>query len=204
MKTSSALKGLAVGAMLGAAALLQDHAQAITRVHFVEYSDRVEMNVTGTFRTSDLTPSLTNQMETAPAGTNPNVGNIRSVTTTGNTVFNAYDSETGGSPSWGDGTFNSFTFQEATSSSGFKLFMSGIGRLLLPEDYSSGSEIESSATFQSKSFADLGIALGVSTFDYANGEQFIVSRKIASVPGPLPLFGAAAAFGYSRKLRKRI
>ena len=25
-----------------------------------------------------------------------------------------------------------------------------------------------------------------------------------SVPGPLPLFGAAAAFGYSRKLRKRI
>lgn len=26
----------------------------------------------------------------------------------------------------------------------------------------------------------------------------------ASVPGPLPLFGAAAAFGYSRKLKKRI
>ncbi|MEA5414695.1 hypothetical protein [Synechococcus sp. BA-132 BA5] len=25
-----------------------------------------------------------------------------------------------------------------------------------------------------------------------------------SVPGPLPLFGAAAAFGFSRKLRKRI
>ena len=24
------------------------------------------------------------------------------------------------------------------------------------------------------------------------------------VPGPLPLFGAAAAFGWSRKLRKRI
>lgn len=26
----------------------------------------------------------------------------------------------------------------------------------------------------------------------------------APVPGPLPLFGAAAAFGFSRKLRKRI
>jgi hypothetical protein len=24
------------------------------------------------------------------------------------------------------------------------------------------------------------------------------------VPGPIPLFGVAAAFGYSRKLRKRI
>ncbi|MEY4807973.1 MAG: hypothetical protein RLZZ206_2362 [Cyanobacteriota bacterium] len=26
----------------------------------------------------------------------------------------------------------------------------------------------------------------------------------APAPGPLPLFGAAAAFGFSRKLRKRI
>jgi len=29
-------------------------------------------------------------------------------------------------------------------------------------------------------------------------------QPAASVPGPLPVFGAAAAFGYSRKLRKRI
>jgi hypothetical protein len=26
----------------------------------------------------------------------------------------------------------------------------------------------------------------------------------ADVPGPLPLFGAAAAFGYSRRLRRRV
>jgi hypothetical protein len=26
----------------------------------------------------------------------------------------------------------------------------------------------------------------------------------AEVPGPLPLFGAAAAFGYSRRLRRRV
>jgi hypothetical protein len=31
-----------------------------------------------------------------------------------------------------------------------------------------------------------------------------VKPPASSVPGPLPLFGAAAAFGYSRKLRKRI
>ena len=30
------------------------------------------------------------------------------------------------------------------------------------------------------------------------------SAPATSVPGPLPLFGAAAAFGFSRKLRKRI
>lgn len=28
--------------------------------------------------------------------------------------------------------------------------------------------------------------------------------EVSSVPGPLPLFGAAAAFGFSRKLRKRV
>ncbi len=32
----------------------------------------------------------------------------------------------------------------------------------------------------------------------------LYSSPAASVPGPLPLFGAAAAFGFSRKLRKRI
>jgi hypothetical protein len=31
-----------------------------------------------------------------------------------------------------------------------------------------------------------------------------ISNFNVAVPGPLPLFGAAAAFGYSRKLRKRI
>jgi hypothetical protein len=37
------------------------------------------------------------------------------------------------------------------------------------------------------------------TFTYAQATLYT-----APVPGPLPLFGAAAAFGFSRKLRKRI
>jgi hypothetical protein len=32
----------------------------------------------------------------------------------------------------------------------------------------------------------------------------VASQILAPAPGPLPLFGAAAAFGFSRKLRKRI
>lgn len=36
------------------------------------------------------------------------------------------------------------------------------------------------------------------------GSAIISDLKIAEVPGPLPLLGAAAAFGYSRKLRKSI
>jgi hypothetical protein len=46
---------------------------------------------------------------------------------------------------------------------------------------------------------------GASTFTYTSGtEQIIVRNNPAQAPGPLPLLGAAAAFGYSRKLRNRI
>jgi hypothetical protein len=44
-----------------------------------------------------------------------------------------------------------------------------------------------------------------SIFSYASGsEQIILRKDPPQVPGPLPLLGAAAAFGYSRKLRNRI
>lgn len=36
------------------------------------------------------------------------------------------------------------------------------------------------------------------------GTAFYDAVRTPSVPGPLPVLGAAAAFGYSRKLRKRI
>jgi len=34
--------------------------------------------------------------------------------------------------------------------------------------------------------------------------QMIVGPPTAAAPGPLPVFGAAVAFGWSRRLRKRI
>jgi len=38
----------------------------------------------------------------------------------------------------------------------------------------------------------------------ASGSLERISNTFTSVPGPLPILGVAAAFGYSRKLRKRI
>ena len=35
-------------------------------------------------------------------------------------------------------------------------------------------------------------------------EKYAVATEVPPVPAPLPLFGAAAAFGFSRQLRKRI
>ena len=50
-----------------------------------------------------------------------------------------------------------------------------------------------------------GIGLTSPTIVFTSGtEQIILRNNPPQVPGPLPLLGAAAAFGYSRKLRNRI
>ena len=58
--------------------------------------------------------------------------------------------------------------------------------------------------FIQRSTADIAtLRLGDSYVGIANF-TFDDAPGMAAVPGPLPVFGAAAAFGYSRKLRKRI
>lgn len=58
--------------------------------------------------------------------------------------------------------------------------------------------------FIKRSTADIAtLRLGDSYVGIANF-TFDDAPGMAAVPGPLPLFGVAAAFGYSRKLRKRI
>ncbi|MCX5951713.1 MAG: hypothetical protein NT158_11330 [Cyanobacteria bacterium] len=44
----------------------------------------------------------------------------------------------------------------------------------------------------------------LATAQFVWAQATLYSSTAAPVPGPLPAFGAAAAFGFSRKLRKRI
>ena len=83
--------------------------------------------------------------------------------------------------------------------------------------YVSGATINSSSTFTGITLASLGMpnsgTLGTWTL-YDPGDSSYIGDTIsvqvnasaspASVPGPLPILGLAAAFGFSRKLRKRI
>ena len=75
--------------------------------------------------------------------------------------------------------------------------------------YVSGAPIVSSATFFGQTLATLGItsfgSLGTWTI-VSTGDTITVNATSApaDVPGPLPLLGAGAAFGWSRRLRKRI
>jgi len=47
-------------------------------------------------------------------------------------------------------------------------------------------------------------ATSPSSFAFHSGSEQIIVRRNPTVPGPVPLLGAAAAFGCSRKLRNRI
>jgi len=85
--------------------------------------------------------------------------------------------------------------------------------VLVSDTYVSGSSLFGTSTFLNQTFASLGLTSG--TYDWVWGSANPDSYRLcigsgpcapatSSVPGPLPLFGAGAAFGWSRRLRKRI
>ena len=97
------------------------------------------------------------------------------------------------------------------------LFQFFLGNQVLGLSSYAGGERFSEAVFNGKSLADFGITtsglLGTWTLQPADGSDpytandtinLIAGSSSAAVPGPLPLLGAGAAFGWSRRLRKRI
>lgn len=107
-----------------------------------------------------------------------------------------------------------FTFMLIPSSFGNGLsFYSSTYQL--DDFYTLGQPFLSSATFNDTNLASQGFTVtglvgtwtinGTSeSINVCIGSGPCASDPTSSVPGPLPLFGAGAAFGWSRKLRKRI
>lgn len=76
-----------------------------------------------------------------------------------------------------------------------------INNVLTPIQSSSNNE---SATGLFRITPSDTIAFGVSSSNFDNNQGFVqITGFSADVPGPLPLLGAAAAFGWSRRLRAR-
>jgi hypothetical protein len=122
---------------------------------------------------------------------------------TGPNVDNQFYDITG--PTSFNGTVN---IEGASSVTGISTFLF---RDLIQIDptYASNTPIVSSATFNGTTLLDLGFTttglIGTWTLDGTSESiQVIIGAPPTAVPGPLPLFGAAAAFGWSRRLRKRI
>ena len=53
-------------------------------------------------------------------------------------------------------------------------------------------------------YSNLNYGNGITAITPTSTYVWLDARQVPPVPGPLPAFGAAAAFGFSRKLRKRI
>jgi hypothetical protein len=86
--------------------------------------------------------------------------------------------------------------------------------------YTPGTPITSTATFNTKTLAGIGFTTtgllgtwilqpldGSDTYTANDTIQVVIGAPPSpstAVPGPLPIFGAGAAFGWSRRLRKRI
>ena len=102
-------------------------------------------------------------------------------------------------------SFGSGGLAFADSSTGFRVVIRSGNKFRIIESYT-GGQIASSSTFANKTLSSLGITstglIGTWTIDGSSETiNVFIGRQ---VPAPLPLFGAAAAFSWSRKLRRRI
>jgi MYXO-CTERM domain-containing protein len=115
----------------------------------------------------------------------------------------------------GPSSFNGSVFiLPASSVSGLSTMLVGgdeVPYFGIDSSYISSTSINSSATFNGTTLAGLGFTTTglIGTWTLSNGETINVvigdpSPPSAATPGPLPLLGAGAAFGWSRRLRKRI
>ena len=98
----------------------------------------------------------------------------------------------------------------ADSASGITTLLPGGNEIRIDSSYISNSAIISSATFNSKTLSSIGFTqstglIGTWTLNGSGDTiQVVLGTPGANVPGPLPLLGAGTAFGWSRRLRKRI
>ncbi len=121
-------------------------------------------------------------------------------------------------PSSISGTAGSVLIGPASSTSGLSAVLAGAASTYFIQSSHTSGPIVSNAVFNNQTLAGLGfIATGLIGTWTLNGSGDTInlcianpaspcgaSPSAASAPGPLPLFGAAAAFGFSRRLRRRV
>jgi hypothetical protein len=111
------------------------------------------------------------------------------------------------------GTFLAHTGITPTKTPPFVLQLGSTGGIRLPNTLTNcthtGCPSPSTTALAFSGFFDVNLSLaqiGLSgpPITYTSGSEQIILRDATPAPGPVPLLGAAAAFGYSRKLRHRI
>jgi len=181
--------------------LIQGEAKAILTYNIYESAGNVVVQASGSLDLTGATP-LRAGAGCGPAAFDSDVA----VLCTG--LKNNYDEYVISGPSAFDGNGN---LQFASSVSGINIIIIGVvNTFAIDSTYVSTTPIVSSATFNNQTLTSLGFTTTglIGTWSLTGTSEtiqmFVGNPPAAAVPGPRPLFGAGAAFGWSRRLRKRI
>jgi len=196
--------------------LTQGEAKAILTYYIFENAGNVEVQAVGSLILPNSSGTSGSKCGNNPGGyIESDMANAIICTGPEGSVYNKYNIS-------GPSTFNAQVFEEpANSISGIFTFLQGdLSFFGIANTYASGNAINSTATFNAKTLTGIGFTttglLGTWTLQPLDGSdtynandtiQVVIGAPPSpstAVPGPLPLFGAAAAFGWSRRLRKRI
>jgi hypothetical protein len=212
--------GIATSILLDAAP-----SKAILYIDFIPVSPTsTRIKASGTLNPFLLgTPSGSNNVTTATSGGNSSGINRGSdqlrftYGSTSNLPGNLFAFSAGPSNPFNQaGNFLGWMGTTPTNTPAFVLQLSPTGGIRLPNTLTgctpTNCPTPNNTALPFSGFFDVNLSLaqifgtgGASIFTYTSGsEQIILLKDPPQVPGPLPLLGAAAAFGYSRKLRNRI
>jgi len=179
--------------------LSQGEAKAVLTFNIFESAGNVVVQTSGSLDLAGATQSGQNS-----CGYNGYIQSSSAVICSGlNFTLDAYSIT-------GPASFNGSVSAPADSRSGITATFNGAqGIFTIGPAYVSNTSVVSSATFNGKTLASLGFTttglIGTWTLNGTSETIQVVigAPPSASVPGPLPLLGAGAAFGWARRLRKR-
>lgn len=180
-----------------------DPAKAILNINIFDEGPNLKVVTSGSL--SELgTSALGTSAGLANCGFNGAVSSTYGFICTGSDAISTEYSLSG--PSTIDGSANLFPADSVSGLSFFLLSFAGI--YSIDPSYTAGQPFLSSATFNNTNLAAQGFTtpgLAATWTIYGTSESInLIIGAPAEVPGPLPLLGAGAAFGWTRRLRRRI
>jgi len=184
--------------------LIQGEAKAILTYNIFESAGNVVVQASGSLNLTGATPIASG----AVCGANGALFSAAGLVCTGPELPLLVFGITGPS------SFNGSAFIfPASSVTGLTTLLLGINNAFgINSSYISNTSINSSATFNGTTLAGIGFTttglIGTWTLNGTSESIQVIlgapTPPAATVPGPLPLLGAGAAFGWSRRLRNRI
>ena len=185
--------------------LTQGQAKAVLNYNIFESGGNVVVQTSGSLDLTGAGPATPNTSNCL--GTSGLIGSAIGVLCTGPGPATPVLSYAIAGPSSFSGPVG---FTQASSASGIPTFLWGAtSAFRIDSNYIQTTPIVGSATYNGQTLASLGFTttglIGTWTINGTSESiQVFIGPPANSVPGPLPLLGAGAAFGWSRRLRKRI